>query len=293
MLRVMSQHAPTAAPSSARREAPLGSIPTETAPGWTAEAVAIRERAIERHGGWQRWLGQRSVRAGLVSLGGSLLWAKGNGRTFRMPRYLEVFPHSREVFFSDEPPWEEAPASWFQNGAVALPPPPGCVPGARRDRPSPPSPERGDHRKSFTGLRKYRRWSQADAVYFFGYALVTYLSLPFILRSTPLVALSRARHRGEELHGLTVDFPADFPTHCRRQRFFFDGDGLLRRHDYTADILGAWARAAHFSSDYEEVEGLPLARGRDVFVRLGGLVTPLPVLAARLTGFAVTWATPG
>lgn len=284
MLRGMSQRAPTGAPP--------GSITTESAPGWTAEAIAIRERAIARHGGWPRWLRLRSVRGGLVSLDGPLPWVKGNRRTFRMPGHFEVFPHSREVFFGDAPPSEEKPDAWFQNGAVALPPPAGCVPRARRDEPSPPSPELGDHRKRFAGLRKYRRWSQADAVYFFGYALVTYLSLPFVLRSLPLVALSRARHRGEELLGLTVDFPPGFPTHCRRQRFFFDRDGLLVRHDYTADVIGAWAFGAHFSTDYEEVEGMPFARGRLVRLRLGGLVTPLPVLSARLAGFAVTWATP-
>ena len=36
-------------------------------------------------------------------------------------------------------------------------------------------------RDSFAGLRKHRRWSPLDALYFFGYAVTHYHSLPFSL----------------------------------------------------------------------------------------------------------------
>jgi hypothetical protein len=77
-------------------------------------------------------------------------------------------------------------------------------------------------------------------------------------------------------------FPSSLHTHGPRQEFFFDAEGLLVRHDYTAEIVGRWARGAHFTSDYVEVDGLPFARERRVYARLGGVVTPLPALSARL-----------
>jgi hypothetical protein len=64
---------------------------------------------------------------------------------------------------------------------------------------------------------------------------------------------------------------------------------LLYRHDYTAEIVGRWATGAHFSYDYREVSGLPIATRREVYVRVSGLVTPLPVLRAKLEPIAAEW----
>ncbi|MGA9524986.1 MAG: hypothetical protein WBV82_26240 [Myxococcaceae bacterium] len=142
-----------------------------------------------------------------------------------------------------------------------------------------------DHRRTFTGWAKYRRWSDLDALYFFGYALCTYFSIPFILPRLEYAGHRTARVSGQDCTGVTVSFPKSFPTHCRRQTFYFDETGLLRRHDYVADIVGVWASGAHFSDDYVEVGGLQFARRRYVQARLFGRVTPVPVLAARLGEF--------
>ena len=44
---------------------------------------------------------------------------------------------------------------------------------------------------------------------------------------------------------LEADFPPGLDTHSPAQVFYFDEGGLLRRHDYVAEVVGGWARAAH------------------------------------------------
>ena len=91
-----------------------------------------------------------------------------------------------------------------------------------------------------------------------------------------------ARRHALELTGVEVDLLAELHTHCRRQTFYFEEDGLLRRHDYVAEIVGAWARGAHFWRDFVTVAGLEVPRVRHVVARLGRVTTPLVALHAEL-----------
>ena len=84
---------------------------------------------------------------------------------------------------------------------------------------------------------------------------------------------------GRALTGVEVELPASLHTHSRRQTFFFDDEGLLRRHDYVADIVGFWARGAHRWDDFVEVGGLPVARRRHVVARVGRVETPAALIA--------------
>ena len=47
--------------------------------------------------------------------------------------------------------------------------------------------------------------------------------------------------------------PPDIDTHCARQTFYYDRELRLRRHDYTAEVVGRWAHAAHMCADHVEV----------------------------------------
>ena len=134
----------------------------------------------------------------------------------------------------------------------------------------------------FAGWRKLRRWSPADALYFFGYALTHYHALPFTLGRGEPLGIQRVRYDGRVLTGIEVELPAELHTHSRRQTFYFEEDGLLRRHDYVADIAGTWARGAHFWTDFTTVGGLEMARVRHVVARLGRRPTPFVALHAEL-----------
>ena len=208
-------------------------------------------RAVERYGGRARWERLR-LTLGPVALRGLLPWMKGAGRTFRLPSRAEIVPARAEATFFDYP----SPGSLgrFQGGLVAL----GEAPLAA-------------HRASFRGSRKWRRWSPLDALYFFGYALTHYHALPFTLADAVVRRWNAARR------ALTVAFPADVHTHCEVQTIYFDESGLIVRHDYVADIVGVWARGAHFWRDVQIVDGFPVATHRRVVARIGA--TPIPLLS--------------
>ena len=55
-------------------------------------------------------------------------------------------------------------------------------------------------------------------------------------------------------------------AHTRQQTYYFDGDGLLRRLDYSVDILGG-GPAVHYPSRYREFDGIMVPTRRRVYVR--------------------------
>jgi len=241
--------------------------------GWPPEAIALVERAAETHGGFERYGKLESVSFVLKNFGGPLPWMKGL-ELRSMPRRVQVFPHARKARFEGFP--ELGQDGVFDQGHVSLVSRGSTLSESQR------------HRDTFRGLGRYRRWAPLDTLYFFGCALTTYLALPFCLRDLSFVEMRRFEQGGRVLAGVTVDFPPDFQSHCARQSFFFDEQGFLVRHDYTADIVGPWALGAHFSEAYEFVEGIPFATRRRVVARLGAHPTPMPVLYANLAEFKVS-----
>jgi hypothetical protein len=55
-------------------------------------------------------------------------------------------------------------------------------------------------------------------------------------------------------------------THNRLAIAYFGDDGLLRRYDYTVDVLGGHP-AANYASNYEKVDGIAVPTTRRVFRR--------------------------
>jgi hypothetical protein len=234
-------------------------------PSWSGPARQVLERAIERHGGWRTWQRLHSVTLRLRLLRGMLPFIKGNGRTHPMPRHAVVRPRELEAELVDYP--TVGSRGLFARGDIRLMDPHGATVA-----------HSAAHRETFRGLSKYRRWSPLDALYFFGYALTHYHALPFTLGEGQCLGYRRARLGNEVLDGVEVQLPPALHTHCERQVFYFDSTGVLRRHDYVAEIAGKWARGAHFWEDYEEVEGLLVAKRRHVVACLFG--QPLPPFVA-------------
>lgn len=240
-------------------------------PTWPAEAQAVLRRAIDRHGGWSLWARLESVTIHLVSLRGLLPWVKGYGRTFQLGRSLTTFPKQIRTEFHEDT--GRPLMATFDRGDMRLHQ--GAA-GAIRA-------ESRDHRRTFEGRRKNRRWDVLDAHYFFGYAFASYTAMPFILPGLRYLGRARARRRGDPLDGVQVEFAAGAHVHSRRQRYFFDRSGLLRRNDYVAEVVGAWAVGAHFWEDFTTIDGLPLPARRLVVRRIGN--TPLPFATALLATF--------
>lgn len=137
---------------------------------------------------------------------------------------------------------------------------------------------RTDPREAFSDRRRLRYWDALDFTYFCGYAMWCYLTLPFLLRH-PGVRV-RECGNGEGTH-LTVTFPDDIPTHSPTQELYFDGAGRLVRHDYTAEVVGSWARAVHLCGDYRRFGELWLPTTRRVYPKgLFNRALPAPTLVA-------------
>lgn len=123
------------------------------------------------------------------------------------------------------------------------------------------------------GMARRFRWTTDDVVHFAGYALWGYLAVPFVFADEDFAV--------RELRGrrLRVDFPERIPAHCRTQTFYFDENAVLRRLDYTAEVmLGTLARAKHECFDHAWLGGLLVPTRRRVTPR--GLPGPTLVSIA-------------
>lgn len=219
-------------------------------------------KAVQRHGGMEAFEKVTTIQIRLEKLSGILPVFKGVGRSFTLPKEISVYPSRRRALFQYGEEGIE-----FDDGTMR------CRKG-----------EFENYRLKFAGFKKLRFWSNLDACYFFGYSLVNYFSLPFILQRLP-VRSCRVIDGG--LSSVEVDFDGLLDTHSRIQKFWFDPSGLLVRHDYTADILGSVFWGAHHSSSYQFESPCPVAERRAVHLRLGDWSTPLCVLRAKFTTVAV------
>jgi hypothetical protein len=70
-------------------------------------------------------------------------------------------------------------------------------------------------------------------------------------------------------------FPDYIPTHSQKQIFYFDDQRLLRRLDYTAEVVGGWAHAAHICENYITFDGIKAPTRRRVLPIFFGN-NPLP-----------------
>ncbi|MEE9497634.1 MAG: hypothetical protein V3V39_13980 [Desulfobacterales bacterium] len=127
--------------------------------------------------------------------------------------------------------------------------------------------ERKNARNAFQGFRHKIWWDNLDAMHFAGYALWNYLTIPYLLLHPDLKIEEIApwEEGGERWRRLTVIFPTTILTHSTEQTFYFDASGLLRRHDYTAEVFGPWAHAAHYSWGHREFDGITIPTQRQVF----------------------------
>src|SRR5262245_7750604 len=210
--------------------------------------------AIDAHGGLQRW---RAVEDLVVSAsgGGTSLSVKQQGTAIRKLQ-AHIAPGRQHVALVPYP--EPGKRGVFEQGTVRIESDPGEVVA-----------ERLEARRAFRGFRHQLWWDKLDALYFCGYALWTYLTLPFTLAGPGFQAweLGPWEEGGELWHRIGVRFPSNIHTHCREQILYLDQQGLVRRHDYTSEVFGSWAKAAHYPTDHQTFDGLVVPTRRRVFLR--------------------------
>lgn len=216
---------------------------------------------LEAHGGEERWRTAREIRAH-VRTRGLLL-------TTRAPR--DMYP-DYEITIRVGEPWARFEIAGTDE-----------VAGFDRDRVWREGPggetieARDDPRSLFfgrPGLRRNLRWDRLDLTYFAGYAMWNYLTSPLLLTRPDVEVGEREPWRspsGETWRRLDARFAPGLHTHSPGQTFWVGADGLLRRHDYTAEVVGGWAKAAHTLSAHRVFDGLVFPTERRVTPRRANL----------------------
>jgi hypothetical protein len=114
-------------------------------------------------------------------------------------------------------------------------------------------------------------WDDLDTLYFLGYSLWNYATLPFVLMWRGFEVSEGGVWRGAPTGGawrrLHLSYPRGFHTHSRAQTIYCDQTGWIRRLDYTAEVFSARARAAHYCGRHTWFGGLLFPTHRVVFYR--------------------------
>ncbi|MFJ3762999.1 hypothetical protein [Streptomyces sp. NPDC090080] len=223
--------------------------------------------AVEAHGGLERWNSFNLLRSE-VSIGGAIWEFKQRpglltGKIFEINTHrqkLSITPFIRtglrSVFTADRLALEDA------NG-IAI---------EEHDNPE----------RLFTGHEYETPWSEFHVAYFASEALWTYLTSPFLYTYPGFHTeeIEPWGENGEEWRRLKVTFPDWLKSHTTTQITYFGPDGLMRRHDYTVDILSG-ATGANYTLDYEEVEGIKMPMRRRIYAYdSSGQKVPDPLLVS-------------
>jgi hypothetical protein len=140
--------------------------------------------------------------------------------------------------------------------------------------------QREDPEKIFVGQFRETPWDDLQVAYFQGEALWTYLNTPFLYTRPEFVTeeIAPIEVDGEQWRRLKITFPDSIKSHTREQISCFGPDGLIRRHDYTVDILGG-ATGLNYASDYRDVDGIIIPTKRRIYAYEGDYqLVPEPLL---------------
>jgi len=227
----------------------------------------LLDLVIESHGGLDRWNRLTEITAH-VAVGGMLWERKGHGGILA-DTHVTLDPHRQRLGY--RPFGAPGRRSVFEALRTTIEDDAGVVLA-----------ERDDPRAAFAGHRPETPWDELHVAYFSGYAMWNYLTSPFLF-TRPGFGVEEIEPWSEDRQAwrrLRVEYPDDIATHSRVQEFYFDGSGLLRRHDYAADVLGG-APAAHLTDEHRTVDGIAFPTRRRVFRRgPDGQVVPGSALVA-------------
>jgi hypothetical protein len=210
-------------------------------------------RILAAHGGMNRWNGYEKVDATIVS-GGGFFPLKGVPQDSN-PRRMTVWLHEERSSVS--PYGAPDQRTIFTPDRIAIEKVDGTL-----------VTERFAPRDAFAGHQMSTPWDALHRAYFNGEALWTYLTTPFLLAMDGVrIEETEPWQEGSETwRVLRAYFPGSIETHCLIQDFFFGGDLMLRRHDYSVNIAGGFG-AAQLTSDYVGANGLRLPTKRRAYTR--------------------------
>jgi hypothetical protein len=211
-------------------------------------------QALKAHGGLDRWNKVKAIKVA-ASITGAIWFVKGKG-DFLKNVVLTV--ETRKERVTVEFPGQNKRAI-FEPNRIAIETEDGTLIEAL-DNPE----------ESFAGQQRETPWNDFHVIYFVGEALWTYLNTPFLYTQEGFTSeeISAIQVENETWRRLKVTFPDSVKSHTREQISCFGPDGLLRRHDYTVDILGG-ATGLNYASDYRDIDGIIVPTKRRVYAYEG------------------------
>lgn len=214
----------------------------------------LLELTVKAHGGLDRWREVTSIRVP-ASITGAIWFVKGKGDVLK------------DVVLTVETRRERVAVAYVGQNKRALFEPSRVVVETKDGE---PIVARDNPEKSFEGQLRETPWDDCHVAYFVGEALWTYLNTPFLYTEDGFETkeIAPIEVDGEIWRRLEVTFPDTVKSHTRVQISCFGPDGLLRRHDYTVDILGG-ATGLNYASDYRNVDGIVIPTKRRVYAYEG------------------------
>jgi hypothetical protein len=212
----------------------------------------LLDQVIEAHGGQKNWRGVRAIDV-VFNFSGGVLDLKGfpgrrrpvasidTSKPRTVLQRLDGDPDDRWIYTPDR--------AWIErrDGEVVE--------------------ERSNPRDAFKGHVRETPWDRLHLAYFLGYAIWNYVTVPFLLLEPGFAVQELAEHSegGEVWRVLEVTYPDNIPAHTKVQKLYFDKEFMLKRLDYTADVLGGVA--AHYCYDPMTFDGIVLPTLRRVVRR--------------------------
>lgn len=213
----------------------------------------LKDLVIQAHGGLTRWRQFDRLTVDLIQ-GGALWSLKGQPDTLAR---TSVTVGLKEEWASHAPFGVGNRRSRFTPDRVTIEDSSGAV-----------LEELSQPRASFAGHTLQTPWTELQLAYFAGCAMWTYLNMPFLLAWPGVESEELEPWPAEngDWRRLAVRFPASIVTHSTVQTLYFDGDGLLKRHDYDVEISGN-TPGAHIIEGYTEVSGVKFPTKRRIYAR--------------------------
>jgi hypothetical protein len=218
-------------------------------------AATLLAETIAAHGGLDRWEQVNRLRL-RVRIGGTILLSRlASPRT----RAFDADIETRRVGVRLRPFPRPGFTGIFDGGAVRIETDAKAVVAERTIA------------RGLTGEPERRLlWDDLDVLYFFGYAIWNYAVTPYLFLWQGFESREGTVWQepgGGRWRTLHVVYPTSIPTHSRGQTLYFDERGWLQRLDYTAEIFGNIARAAHYCSGHQVFDGLVFPTHRVVWWR--------------------------
>lgn len=216
--------------------------------------TAVLDRALAAHGGAERW--EQAERLDVqATIDGELWGRRGQAGALHSAR-LELWPHEQRLAFHEL--GGAGRVGSYTPGRVELR---GADGGILAERDSPAERAVGQTRTS--------AWDDLDLIYNAGFDLWHFLAGPFVLRWPGVVVADGAPWKGigdPDWACVEATFPPSLVAHARRQRYAFDGDGLLREFLYVPERSGVPANV-NTASRHRAFDGLVLPTLRTMLPR--------------------------